>query len=89
MRGSISKEGAEAEDELSSNTELFSVSTQWDYLYVLGKVAIKYGVNYKYGVQVLSDLLGLLTLLSLQNNLIASKAKYWIAYAFVKASRFE
>ena len=85
----MSKEGAEAEDELSASSELFSVSTQWDYLYVLGKIAIKYAVNYKYGVQVLSDLLGLLSLLSMQGSPIASKTKYWIAYAFVKALRYE
>jgi hypothetical protein len=82
------KESVVAEEDIKYDSELFTVSTQWDYLYLLGKIAIKYGVNYKYGVHVHSDLIGLLSLFCAQNSITATKAKYWIAHALVKAAHY-
>ena len=52
----------------------------------MGKIAIKYEVDFKLGVLVLSDLLGLLTLFPYESANAAPKIKYWLAYALVKTS---
>ncbi len=83
------RESTQPEEEVRYDSELFSVSTQWDYLYLMGKIAIKYGVNYKFGVHVMSDLIGLLSLFSGDNSYTANKAKYYIAIALIKAGHME
>ena len=79
------RESIQPEEEVRYDSELFSVSTQWDYLYLMGKIAIKYDVNHKYGVHVLSDLIGLLSIFCGDNSYTANKAKYYIAFALIKA----
>ncbi len=77
------------EEEPRYDSELFSVSTQWDYLYFMGKVAIKFNINLKFGVHVMSDLIGLLSLFCGDNSYTANKAKYYIAVALIKAEHYE
>lgn len=86
--GAVKRESI-PEKEMHYQEELFSVSTQWDYLYLLGKIAIKYDVNYKFGVHVMSDLIGLLSLFCGESSYTANKAKYYIGIALIKAEHFE
>eukprot|EP00826_Nyctotherus_ovalis_P035213 TRINITY_DN3003_c0_g5_i3.p1 TRINITY_DN3003_c0_g5~~TRINITY_DN3003_c0_g5_i3.p1 ORF type:complete len:630 (-),score=199.41 TRINITY_DN3003_c0_g5_i3:139-2028(-) len=79
-KSSLSRENSIRSMESDArNNELFSASTQWDYLYLLGRVAVKYGVDPKFGVRVLSDLIGLLGLFMQENSAVGMKAKYWMA----------
>ena len=78
-----------AEEEARYDSELFSVSTQWDYLYLMGKIAIKFNVALKFGVHVMSDLIGLLSLFCGDNSYTANKAKYYIGIALIKAEHYE
>jgi len=68
------------EENMENELELFSVSTQWEYLYTLGRIAIKYDVDIELGIRALSNLIGLLDYLSIDKPLAKYKAKYWIAY---------
>ena len=70
------------QDNIESNydLELFSASTQCDYLYIMGKIAMKYEVDIKFGIRALCDLIGLLGLFMQENSNIGIKTKYWIAY---------
>ena len=76
-------------EEVQYDSELFSVSTQWDDLYLMGKTAIKHNVNLRFGVHVMSDLIGLLSFLCSENGPTANKAKYYIGCALVKAEHYE
>ena len=77
-----------SEKDIKYQEELFSVSTQWDYLYTMGKIAIKYDINYKFGVHVMSDLIGLLSLFCGENSYTANRAKFYIAVALTKADHY-
>ena len=55
----------------------------------MGKIAIKYGANLKFGVHVMSDLIGLLSLFCGDNSYTANKAKFYIGIALVKAEHYE
>jgi len=55
----------------------------------MGKIAIKYEVNFKFGVHVMSDLIGLLSVISGDNSITANKAKYYIGLALYKSEHYE
>lgn len=79
---------AKIEDNpIKYDSELFSVSTQYDYLYLLGKTAIKYNVDVKFGVKTLSDLMGLLGLFLAENTNVGYKARYWIGSGLQKLKK--
>ncbi len=65
--------------------EMFSISTECSYLYLLGKIAIKYGTDAKEGVDVLCDCVEIMRLLGFEGCKMFLKAKYWIAYALLSA----
>ena len=78
-----------AEQEIKYESQLFSVSTQSDYLYLMGRIAVQYDVDVKFGVQTLSDLVGLLNLFMNGEGLTGLKTKYWIAAGLQKMGRVE
>lgn len=65
--------------------ELFSISTEWSYLYILGKIYIKHSLNLKSGVLILSDCIELMKLLIEDKCPKYYKAKYWIAVALISS----
>ena len=71
----------------NKDSELFSSSTQWDYLYLMGKIAIKHDINVKFGIRTLCDLIGLLGLFLYENTQLGLKTKYWIAYGLHKIEK--
>jgi hypothetical protein len=78
---------AEAESESEFGNESFSVSTDWSYLYLLGKIAIKHKVDVKLGVQTLADCLKIQHLLCADtNNKLCCKTKYWISVGLLLAN---
>jgi len=64
---------------------LFSISTEWSYLYVLGKMYIKHSLDLKGGVMILSDCIEVMKLQFEDKCAKYFKAKYWIAVALISS----
>ena len=65
--------------------ELFSISTEWNYLYLLGKIYIKHNLSLKSGVLILSDCIEVMKLLFDDKCSKYYKAKYWIGVALTSS----
>ena len=79
----LKQEGGAEDSGIQYSNELFSVSTDWSYLYLLGKLCIKFNMNMKDGVQILSDCMEIMKLFGLEGCTSFYKCKYWIAYALL------
>lgn len=73
------RSGSIDEAEVQLNSEQFIVSTEWLYLYSLGKLLIKRGLDLKYGLVVLDDCVEVMKLVGASESMVYNKAKYWIA----------
>ena len=78
---SVKVRNPEEDKEIQFDNEMFSVSTDWSYLYIFGKQFIKNGLDLKSGVLALADCIELIKFLGLDYLSAYSKARYWIAYA--------
>ncbi len=89
LQSQFKTEGGEAEDskerDVQYGNEMFSISTEWAYLYLLGKISIKFNLDMRGGVEVLCDCAELMRLLGCEGCKMFYKAKYWVAYALLTA----
>ena len=73
----------EKEDQFTN--KFFSTSTDWSYLYILGKMLIKYKLDLKNGVTALSGCIEIMEFLCENKSQYYYRAKYWIGYALLVA----
>lgn len=75
------KKESTVDDSVRFGNELFSVSTEYSYLYEYAKLCIKYNLDLQAGVLTMNDCIEIMKLVGQETNTKLYKAKYWIANA--------